>query len=269
MNNPSDTLLYRDAFPDRALALAGDSVAKGRHKEVKSLFSGSEHLVKGFEIHHRESDSGFQPFWLLAASLLVLIFLKFIYSERLNILIINFVNLKAGRQQGKAEGNKALPALLMYLVFFVNFSLFVLAFEGAANGTFHTSKLFAFWPLFFAIFLYTLFKITMTYISGIVFFDIDAIAPMLQLNTACVLNCILVLLPANFLFIYTFNLPEFGYIVLIIIALLFFLKLTNLYFRLRALSSLLGYQIILYLCTLEILPLIVLVKYAVSAYLQA
>jgi hypothetical protein len=84
---------------------------------------------------------------------------------------------------------------------------------------------------------------------------------LLKINQQVEFVLMIALIPANSLFYYSANTIDFGYYIIGLLAFIIIMGLIKVVINLKQISHLYTYQIFIYLCTLELLPILVILKF--------
>jgi len=246
--------------PDTTFTLK--SISRPAPRYETSLFSEHQLQVKAFRIsphQHYPSD------WIVSsflASLIIVAWLRFFYFKRLRQIYYTplsrrFLNILT--REGSLFKERIAAALTLIYIF--TFSLFLsLILKDLIPGTisrFSDYQVFVICAAGLVVFWFV--KIYVIRFLGVVFRTISYTQDYLQNTLAFLFITGLILLP---LLILTFFLHSniFLYIILIIIGLLYFFRLMRGFFIGISLKKFSYLFLFVYLCALEILPLLVILK---------
>jgi len=260
----TDTIPYSAAFQGAAIPLSSKDTVENKSITTKSLFSVDNRHNQ--QPQPRLQQNGFQPFWFLFGSLIIIGFINLAYHKWFISEFAAFFRFKSRViSHLEKENRKGVFSLIFYLIFFFNFAVFIRYSAISFRLPFFSlqNPLLTFLLIAAIIAAYSIVKKIITALMTILFSDYSRIQSLFQIDSQAVLVYATLLLPLNFIYIYTFPLPVFTIIILIISALLFVFRLVKLFINIRTNTTFHNYQIILYLCSLEILPVVVLVKYLV------
>jgi len=260
----ADTIPYSAAFQGAATPLSSKDTVENKSITTKSLFSVDNRHNQ--QPQPRLHQNGFQPFWFLFGSLFIIGLINLTYHKWFVSEITSFFRFSSRTiiNQEK-ENRKGVFSLIFYLIFFFNIAVFIRYSAISFQLPFFSlqNPLLTFLLVTAIIAAYSIIKKIITAILTVLFSDYSRIQSLFQIDSQTVLVYATLLLPLNFIYIYTFPTPVFAIIILIISALLFVFRLVKLFINIRTNTTFHNYQIILYLCSLEILPVVVLVKYLV------
>ncbi|MBN2745220.1 MAG: DUF4271 domain-containing protein [Bacteroidales bacterium] len=260
----TDTIPYQAAFGFQPTnGISGDSALLLSQDCAPSLFYTDYQLYEP-SLQKRHQSEMFQPFWFLILSLVFIIILTNVFRGTTKSLFLGFFvkRVSSGvNEQDRAEKSQILPRLINFF-FLLNLSIFLntyfFLFHEPIRGFLFNEPLF---NLFIFLFALWLVRFVFFLITHLVFLNWKSAVQLTAESYQTELVFTAVLIPSNFLFHYALPNPLFAQVVLSILAVVFFLNIISQFKTLWEKSALRGYQIFLYLCTLEILPLLVVFKY--------
>lgn len=251
-----DSTLYQQVY----YPTTADSATKSQQL-APSLFTISKVDSNSLKPHHRDNS---RPTDFLFSVLLVclliftisnLLFRKFLKNHALSFFIDKYkaVNIDTEQKIG------IIPALLsfnFYLVLAV-FIMQTLNFFGLNDSNYSQWELLGILVLF--IFGFSIFKILFYILSSLLFSSYPVAKSILGINNQFEYILTILFIPINFLFIFSFQVYIMLFIALILFSIALIYKLIKTFLVLKNETLYQGFQIILYLCTLEILPLLVII----------
>lgn len=269
-----DTMLM--TIPDNRIikachdtTLEGESFLYSGRPEVRSIFTG--HLLKANRIQHHTVNL-YQPDWILAL-LIVCFFLQawvqFVYRKRFRQLVLAPFS-KRFQNQLMRDGNLANERLSLALgiIYFISVALMiyevnVLLLDGHIPPLLNEFSFYL--MIMLSLFLFWIIKVTGIRLLGIVF-KTENTTKMYLLNVL-VINIItgMVLLPLLVLVIYMKSVFLLNVAVIMIILSFLFLFARGFLIGL-SLTKFSYLFLFVYLCTLEILPLIIFFKISLIFY---
>ena len=270
----SDTVLM--TIPaDRFIKTCHDTTIEGQSiiykdkPEIRSFFTG--HLLKAGKIQHH-SVNLYQPDWILALLIVCFIlqaWVQFVYRKRFRQLVLAPFS-KRFLNQLVRDGNlfNERLSLALGIIYFISIALMIyevndLLLDGQIPPPL---KDFSFYlVILLSLFLYWVIKVTGIRLLGMVF-KTENTTGMYLLNVL-VINIItgMVLIPLLVLVIYMKSVFFLHITLIIIILSLLFLFVRGFLIGL-SLTKFSYLFLFVYLCTLEILPLIILIKISLIFY---
>jgi len=263
-NQFSDTILYQTVFPSESVIQSTHDSVNGEISETNSFFTEQALPPESFVKKHRFLSKGIEPFWILMASLLIVAFLNLVFHKYYKYKIMGFFYSKfKSLNIEKEERNKQLSRILS-LIFYFNFALLLyvsIPLLGFSIPDFYGLDLY--WIVVLFIVFFSILKSVIYLVSSLLFTNFEQGWELLRINNESQWVATLTLLPLNFLLIYASYSIWMFYLIASILAVIFIIKQVKLYSKIRGTTSYYNYQIILYLCGLEILPLLVMFRYLV------
>ena len=264
MNQSSDTILYQAVFPSESVIVNVHDSINGDISETNSFFTGQALPPESFVKNHRLLAKGVEPFWILIASLLIVAFLNMVFHKYYKYKIMGFFYSKfKSLNIEKEERNRQLSRVLS-LIFYFNFALLLyvsIPILGFSIPDFFGLNLY--WIVVIFIILFSILKSAIYLVSSLLFASFEQGWELLRINNESQWVATLILLPLNFILLYAFNTIWMAYSIAALLVIVFMIKQVKLYLKIRGNTSYYNYQIILYLCGLEILPLLVMFRYLV------
>lgn len=262
MSQNSDTLYQSVFFTEPGITNLNDSVLQQKSYLTQSLFSTTTKTSQPFIKVERPKVSGIEPFWILLGSLLVFAFINLVFHKYYKYKILGFFYSKYKSLNLEKEDRNKLLSRFLSLIFFFNIALFVYLAIPILNIT--IPEFFGiplYWTIFLFVIAFSFIKSSLLLGTSLLFTNFDEGWALLRINNESQWVMTILLLPLNFLLNYTFHRLEMIYIIASILMIIFTIKQFRLYSKIRLTSSYYTYQIILYLCILEILPLMVIFRY--------
>ncbi len=260
----TDTIPYQEVFGNQGtITFSVDSLHELSQDATPSLFISDYQLYEP-TLQKRPQTEMFQPFWFLILSLVFIVILTNIFRGATKSLFLGFFvkRVSSGvNEQDRAEKSQILPRLinvffLLNLSIFLN-SYFYLFHEPVRDLMFKEPLL----NLFLFVFLLWLARFLFFLIMHSVFINWKTALQLTTESYQTELVFTAVLIPANFIFHYALPNQLFASIIFYILVAIFLLNIVSQFKTLLEKSALQTYQIFLYLCTLELLPLLVVFKY--------
>jgi len=255
------------ACPDTTIE--GQTIIYMDKPEIRSFFTG--HLLKANRIQHN-AFSLYQPDWILAlliVSFILQAWVQFVYRKRFRQLVLAPFS-KRFLNQLVRDGNlfNERLSLALGIIYFISVALLIyevndLLLEGKIPPPL---KEFSFYLIIIlSLFLYWVVKVTGIHMLGMVFKTENTTG--LYLLNVLVINIItgMILIPLLVLVIYMKSLFLLYITLIIIILSLLFLFVRGFLIGL-SLTKFSYLFLFVYLCTLEILPLIILIKISLIFY---
>lgn len=271
------TIYPRDYFPFDTVLVQPDTtqghlVANGNTDSLlmltsSSIFENHRLKVKNHDYIPRQDALEVNPFWFLMGGLLILAVINIFYPRfTLNILASGVIKSADKKQVNKEKENTGfLLTQAVNLIYTINFSILIywtLKFYGIVH--FNFSDFVTQLLILGGLFLFSRLKTVAIYIYFILYKYSSTGDQLINLKRASE-NAIGVLLLALLWFIIYLNNISFA---MIAFAIALIISVVRMFFSYRQILSSTGFnhiQIIIYLCTLEILPLIVLFKVIYSS----
>ena len=228
----------------------------------KAFFSNTDSVYTNQGIEKTTDFQNDWVFFLIIAGFALLAFVQVFYNRRLR-MIIQAVYARHYASQLIREGNifNERISIALFLIYLIAFPVFL--FEGLklySDITGIIPDLWLFLQLLAGILLFWIIKVAMIQLSGVIFttrqrsFEYLLHAYMINLVIGLFLLCIL--LPMVYL-----NTKVFFFIGMGFLAIMFVFKLIKGLAIGFSYTKFSRFHLFLYLCTLEILPLVVLVKF--------
>ena len=280
MNANQQTLLNPDTLSisipaDRFVKTCYDTTVEGKSiiyqekSEVQSLFTG--HLLK-IDGVHPHSVNKYPPDWIFALLILCFIILAWVqvfYRKRFRQLILAVFS-KRFMNQLVRDGNpfNERLSLALGMIYFIGTALLIFAMNDLLLGghiPFHLNEFSFYSIILLGLVLFWLVKILIINLLGIVF-KTENTSKMYLLDEL-ILNIItgLILIPILIFVIYLKSIL-FLYISLSFIILSFLFLFVRGFMIGLSLTKFSYIFLFVYLCSLEILPLIILVKFSLIFY---
>jgi hypothetical protein len=256
-----ETPPYSEAFTLRQVPLStSDTLPLPESRIAESIFQLHTPAVSGPV--NLETITTFQPYWILLGSMAIIaIILNLTYKYYANYFIGYFAPKMAGDYSERENKFGIIPRLIN-LVFIFNLALFLhktfpylgiyLPFDSSLQDMMiFTGVVFILW----------LVKTLVTVLIHSVFSNYTTGIQLLKINQQAEYVLSIILIPINFVLYYTFSdiLIVSGLMLVVLFILLW--GVIKLFFTIKDISSFYSYQIFIYLCTLEILPVFVIVRY--------
>ena len=264
MNQTSDTVFYQAVFPSNSVIIHTNDSVKENASETQSLFSEQTYDSKSFVKINKTSHNGIEPFWILAGSLVMVAFLNLIFHKYYKYKILGFFFSKyKSLNLEKEERNKLLSRVLS-LIYFFNLALFLYVIIPLLNLNLpFIHGVNTYWVIFLFITIFSIAKSIIIMGLSLLFTNFEQGWTLLSVNNESQWVLTLILLPLNFFLIYAFNILWLIALIGLLLTIIFVIKQVKLYILVRRSCSYYNYQIILYLCSLEILPLLVIFRYLI------
>ena len=266
MSQSADTLLYQAAFfSESAILTTSDSVSLDKTIKTSSILSETKNQNTPFQKYLRPPSEGVNPFWILMGSLVIFAFLNLFFYKYNKYKIFGFFYSKYKSLNLEKEYRNNLLSRILSLVFFFNITLFLQLLSQGFNFIIPTiNGLSGYWLIFLFILAFSLLKTIFVILSSILFSTYDQGLLLLKINNEAQWVVTIVLIPLNFLLLYATNSNWMIFLIIAILVIIFTIKLYKLYLKIHKTTYYYNYQIILYLCSLEIIPLLVLFRYLIT-----
>lgn len=255
----------QDKLPDKILSQKKTDEQLLYHKSLFTSHTVNLLNTEPISIHRAYSD---WPFFILAAALSLLIALRFIYFKRLNLLLRSFFSPRFTATLIREGGVKfEMLTLGLQLVFFIVTGLLINKATQIYFGTFMNINTFL--VLMAYIISFFVVKFVLTSMISVVFKTKKESQLYIINNKMFHVVAGMVLLPLCFILYYA-NTPAINvifYFSMVLLLLLFVFSLIRGVISGISVKKNNLYYLFLYFCTVEILPLIIIVKIVVNYYL--
>lgn len=261
-----DSLKYSQAFLIRQVPEnTQDSLAIPSIEQAESLFQSSKD-ISSFTPVLVEHGHSFQAFWFLTVSMLLVAILLNTMRKRYVHYFLSYFSDHYRIDAGDREDKLGIIARLLNVLFLVNLSLLLYKlFDLLGLHVHFVTGINDFWIFSALVVLTWLTKSFITVLVHFIFTSFNQGFQLLKINQQAEYVASLFLIPFNFILYYSFSNLFLAYIFLGFIAIILLIGLAKLYLLLKQISSFYPYQIFIYLCTLEILPVVTIVKYYITS----
>lgn len=258
----TDTIPYHQAFSTHPVPLSvKDCIDAIPQTTPVVLFGNKNQNIVNHPVEHPQVID-FQPFWILVFSMAFIALVGNLMFHGYKNYFLSFFIPRLKSTNAENDERSGLLDRVISLFFILNFSLFIYRLSNFHSWSlFYNHALERFVFIFLIILIFWLLKTSITLFIQSIFTNWKNGLSILKINQHVEFIFLIILVPANFLFYYLFNSYHFGYFVLLIMALFLLIGMVKLFLNIQQLTTLRRYQIIVYLCTLEILPLLVIFKY--------
>lgn len=258
----SDSLTYYHAFDNQIIPLSTkDSIPENDNAIAPSIIGWKNNQIENISAS-RPVDISFQPLWVLILSMVLIALMANLMHRHYKVFLLSFFVNRLKSINAEKDEKLGLFSRILSIFFILNLSVFVMKFLELGHFEMPINYgLKSFVLLTLLVFVLWLAKTLLTLSIHAIFTNWKNGIELLKISQQAELVMTLLLIPINFLFYYSFPNIEFAYFGLIILAIILFIGMSKLFFNLKEISNLHSYQIFIYLCTLEILPLMVIIKY--------
>lgn len=202
--------------------------------------------------------------WLIIPfiiNLALLAFVRYNYSGYIKLILFSTINYQASNiiyKEYKASKPRSYYAL--FIIFFISSGIFILQLLQSFSSPIKSEYYLYLIPLFLFLFtiLISLSKI-LNYISGKVFLQSEISSEYNNNINAFIQTLGIILVPITILISYTNVSKVFIYIGIIMVLIIYLLKIVRL-FKINIRKQLNILYMFLYLCTLEIIPVLYIIK---------
>jgi len=191
----------------------------------------------------------------------LLAFVKFNYNDYIKLVLFSSINNQASNIIYKEnKNNKPKSSYILIIVFLISGSMFILQLFQKFAPAFTTKYFWFIIPVFLILFAnFIIFSKISNYISGKIFLQSEISSEYNHNITIFIQTLGITLLPITILISYTKAANLFIYIGIIIFAIIYLLKIIRL-FKININKQLNILYMFLYLCTLEIIPILYFIK---------
>jgi len=268
----SDTVFTHSKFLEKAYdsvpSMAGDTHGAGLGDSTQ-LF---QHLIKmqgdGFHLHEVVHGGGFGVFYWLFGMIAVFAFLRYYYPQALFGMLSLSGRGKLYRAKGEAKAASGILApLFLFSNFIITMVLLVYAWFEQKGIVFYIQK--DYWQVFLLLALiviaYWVINLILSFVVGFLFDEVKMVSNHYQITAQTAYLTGLFLTPLLLFYYYTQSAFLLDVIVLIPFVFLFlkWFHLFNAGLTLRIYGPV---HFFLYLCTVEILPLLLLLKEGIEQF---
>jgi len=198
----------------------------------------------------------------LLINLILFAYIKYNYSDYLKLVLFSIINYQASVLLWKEnKNNKPKSYYLLLVMFFISIGTFMLLLLKDNQSPFISEHFLLIIPiLILAIGILISFNKVANYISGKIFLQ-DEISSEYNNNISIFNQSLgIIIFPITILITYTKTAEVFIYLGIVLFVLIYFLKIIRL-FKINISKQLNILYLFLYLCTLEIIPILYIVKF--------
>jgi hypothetical protein len=258
-----DSIPYYQAFDIRKVPHSlSDTIQNIEPELTQSIFDSSSKFQHYLTELPNLSNDNFQPFWILLFTLAFVAFIGNLMYRQYKTYLFDFFSFRLVSNNADKDERLGLLALLINLFFLLNISMFLMRIVELGNWIIpFTSHLQQYLIILGLIFSFWLAKYVVTIFIHTVFTNFKNGLELLKINQQVEFVLMIALIPANSLFYYSANTIDFGYYIIGLLAFIIIMGLIKVVINLKQISHLYTYQIFIYLCTLELLPILVILKF--------